>query len=62
MKKLLTDAEVAELFQISRSKLWRMRKEGLPFIRLSGGRIRYQEDELQQWLASHSESQENRGV
>jgi len=60
MKRLLTDAEVAEVLGCSRSKLMQLRKNGLPFIRV-GGSIRYDQEQLQLWLDSQGKSQQTGG-
>ena len=53
MKTYLTEAEAGKHLKISRAKLVDMRKnEGLPHIRI-GSAIRYDMDEVEQWLGDH---------
>jgi excisionase family DNA binding protein len=55
MSALLTAREVADLLGVSTETVLRWTRAGkLPAIRLPGGAIRYQRDELDQWLAAHA--------
>jgi len=48
--ELLTDAEVRRLLAVSRTTLWRLRKEsGLPFGRV-GRKYLYRKSEILQWI------------
>jgi excisionase family DNA binding protein len=48
--ELLTDAEVRRLLAVSRTTLWRLRKEaGLPFGR-AGRKYLYRKSEILQWI------------
>lgn len=52
---LLTARRVAELLDVSAETVLRWTRDGkLPAIRLPSGAIRYREDELDAWLASHA--------
>jgi predicted DNA-binding transcriptional regulator AlpA len=50
--KLLNTSQVAEKLQLSRSTLedWRWKRQGPPFLRISRGCIRYDEDALDVWI------------
>ena len=45
----LTEADLSEVLKISRSTLWEMRKEGLPYRQVRG-QIRYRLNEVETWL------------
>ena len=45
----LTEAELSEVLKVSRSTLWEMRKEGLPYRQVRG-QIRYRLNEVETWL------------
>ena len=49
---LLRQEQVAEMLQMSPSTLedWRWKRLGPPFIRVSRGCIRYEEEDIKQWL------------
>ena len=48
--ELLTDAQVRALLGVSRTTLWRLRREaGLPFGRV-GRKYRYRKSEILQWV------------
>ena len=55
--ELLTDAEVQELLKMSRTTLWRLRKRGLPHLKI-GGRYRYRKSELLRWMQLQADSNE----
>ncbi len=52
---LLTVEQVMKMLSVSRTALWMlMRNQGLPYIKLGGGRhaaLRFSSDSLSQWLA-----------
>lgn len=50
--EFLNQDQVAELLQMSKENLHRMRREhkGPPFIRINGRTIRYHVKDLQEWL------------
>lgn len=49
-KKLLKVEEVCELLSISRTTLYRLKKEGLPYIKINDGVIRFEEDRVLEWI------------
>lgn len=51
---LLRQEQVAEMLQLSATTLedWRYRRQGPPFIRISRGCIRYEEEDIKRWLES----------
>jgi excisionase family DNA binding protein len=58
---LLTVEQVMEMLSVSRTALWMlMRNQGLPYIKLGGGRraaLRFSSDSLSQWLAAREQRQ-----
>ena len=50
MPKLLTSAQLAELLQVDRILLWKLRKRGMPYKRLGNKLIRYNLDDVMEWL------------
>ena len=50
--KLLTTSQVADKLQLSESTLedWRWKRSGPPFLRISRGCVRYEEDALEAWI------------
>lgn len=55
MERYLTEEEIAEQLQVSRTLLWALRKEGFPHYRL-GRVVRYQADDVHEWLKNHHNS------
>ena len=54
--ELLTDQELRELLGISRTTLWRLRKQGgLPFGKV-GRSYRYRKAEVLRWIAENPEA------
>lgn len=50
MKKMLTEAEVAEWLSVSKSTLHMLREsKEIPYMKV-GSCIRYSEDEIKEWL------------
>lgn len=50
MKKMLTEAEVAEWLSVSKSTLHKLRENNeIPYLTV-GSCIRYSEDEIKEWL------------
>jgi excisionase family DNA binding protein len=49
MGDYLTENQICEWLKISRSTAVRLRKEGMPFIKL-GKAVRYDKDKVQEWL------------
>ena len=50
----LTVKELEEKFKLSRSTIYRLRKEGMPYYKV-GGSIRFDEDEVRDWLKNNQE-------
>lgn len=59
MKKLLTPAEVAEILGTTTGQLAQLRFKGTspPYKRISPKIIRYDEDELREWIESTTRTQ-----
>jgi biotin operon repressor len=45
----LSEADMGTLLKVSRTTLWALRKEGLPFCKVRG-QIRYRLNEVETWL------------
>ena len=56
--KYSTAGEVMERLNISRSTLYRWRKEGLPHERLGHKTIRYDMDKVMEWLRERGHNEE----
>jgi excisionase family DNA binding protein len=57
LKKLLTEAELSEFLNISKSTLHKLREEGdIPF-QLIGTCIRYHIDDVEKWLKTNSHNE-----
>ncbi len=54
MDEYLTENQMAERLQISRTTLYQLRKEGLPYRRIHRT-IRYNPAEIEAWLAQHGQ-------
>ena len=52
MDEYLKEVEVCERLKLSRTSLWVLRKEGLPFRKI-GGVFRYLPEEVEEWIATH---------
>lgn len=50
--KILTTVELIQELKISRSHLWRLRKAGLPHLKV-GGAVRFELPLVEQWLTDH---------
>lgn len=59
MECLLTEQELADRLRLSRSSVWKLRGQGLPFMRVGGG-IRYLWSEVEMWLKQRAEAENNR--
>lgn len=59
MEGLLTEQELADRLRLSRSSAWKLRGQGLPFMRV-GGSIRYLWSEVALWLKQRAEAEKNR--
>lgn len=53
MDKYITEEQLAERLQVSRTLLWALRKAGLPHCRV-GRVVRYSESEVAGWLKGNS--------
>lgn len=51
----LTSEELQKYLNISRTTLWRLRKEGLPHKKLGHKTIRYDLEEVEKWLEERTE-------
>lgn len=56
--KFLTVEDVAEMLQVTRTTIYNLKKKGLPFIKL-GKNIRFDENEVVQWVRSNSMTDTN---
>jgi len=54
-KEYFTTKELCEFLKISKNQPVKLRKMGLPYIKV-GGMIRYDKDEVQKWLKKHEET------
>lgn len=57
MNEYVTEAELCESLQLSRSSMWSLRRRGLPFRRI-GSAIRYRPDEVQEWIERNCQGQD----
>ncbi len=57
MKKYLTEDQMAESLGVSKMAVWRYRREGMPYIRLSGRTLRFDPDDVDVWLKSRGTSE-----
>lgn len=58
MKDYLSEEAIMSMFDICRTTLWNLRKKGLPHYRV-GSLIRYDLDEVTQWLRAETPDKEN---
>lgn len=56
--KFLTVEDVAEMLQVTRTTIYNLKKKGLPFIKL-GKNIRFDQDEVVEWVRSNSMTESN---
>lgn len=47
---LLTEKEILQILKISRTTLSKLRKNGLPFIRITDKAIRYSKEDVLEWI------------
>ena len=52
MPVLLTSEQLCDFLSVSRTTLFRFRKNGLPFIRI-GRSLRYRLDDIELWLSQN---------
>ncbi len=50
--KFLTVEDVAEMLQVTRTTIYNLKKQGLPFIKL-GKNIRFDEEDVIKWVRSN---------
>ena len=50
--KFLTVEDVAEMLQVTRTTIYNLKKQGLPFIKL-GKNIRFDQDDVIDWVRSN---------
>jgi excisionase family DNA binding protein len=56
--KFLTVEDVAEMLQVTRTTIYNLKKQGLPFIKL-GKNIRFDQDEVVDWVRSNRQVEKN---
>ena len=56
--KFLPVEDVAEMLQVTRTTIYNLKKQGLPFIKL-GKNIRFDQDEVVDWVRSNRQVQKN---
>ena len=56
--KFLTVEDVAEMLQVTRTTIYNLKKQGLPFIKL-GKNIRFDEEDVIDWVRSNSQVEKN---
>lgn len=54
MEQYITETELSKKLQMSRTVIYQLRKEGLPFRRIHRT-IRYNPQEVETWLAQHGQ-------
>ena len=50
--KFLTVEDVAEMLQVTRTTIYNLKKQGLPFIKL-GKNIRFDQEDVIEWVRSN---------
>ena len=53
--KFLTIEDVSEMLQVTRTTVYNLKKQGLPFIKI-GKNIRFDQEEVIKWVRSNSRS------
>lgn len=56
--KFLTVEDVAEMLQVTRTTIYNLKKQGLPFIKL-GKNIRFDEEDVVDWVRSNRQVEKN---
>lgn len=56
--KFLTVEDVAEMLQVTRTTIYNLKKQGLPFIKL-GKNIRFDENDVVDWVRSNRQVEKN---
>jgi excisionase family DNA binding protein len=54
----LTIEEVSEMLKVARSTVYKFKDMGMPFIKI-GKTIRFKDNEVMEWVESHSTSTNN---
>ena len=54
----LTIEEVSEMLKVARSTVYKFKEMGMPFIKI-GKTIRFKDNEVMEWVESHSTSTNN---
>lgn len=54
--KYYSESEVCICFNLSRTYLWKCRKNGLPFIKVGTRNIRYNLDDVLSWFNSQNQN------
>ena len=54
----LTIEDVSEMLKVARSTVYKFKDMGMPFIKI-GKTIRFKDDEVMEWVESHSTSTNN---
>lgn len=52
--KYLTIEDVSEMLQVTRTTIYNLKKKGMPFIKL-GKTIRFDQDEVIDWIKANNE-------
>lgn len=56
MQRLITIDELGQLLNLSRSGIFRLKREGLPSVKISHKVVRYDYDEVLKWLKERSQN------
>ncbi len=57
MTRLITDSEAAEILALTPRHVAKLAKRGeLPSVKLPGGEIRFDLDDLERWVDSHKQN------
>lgn len=56
----LTIEDVSEMLKVARSTVYKFKDMGMPFIKI-GKVIRFKDNEVMEWIESHSTSTNNEG-
>jgi len=51
MAEYLTEKELCEWLKISRSTAVRLRRKGMPFVKIGKRFVRYNKEEVEKWLS-----------
>ncbi len=53
MNKMVSTKELAEMFNVTAQTIWRWRVRGMPHIKINSTLIRYNLDEVMDWINSN---------